>query len=141
MKIHRTVWALAVTAAAVLCAAATAVSPAQAATPTCSRSISYATVHGFTASIPAAGSNVSCLLASGNSGSAVQALQFTLNECYDESLAIDGVFGANTKAALKRAQSDEGQTADGVYGPRTRDSLHWRVAGFACDRVNGPGGL
>jgi putative transposase len=30
------------------------------------------------------------------------------------------------QAALRRAQSDERQTADGVYGPRTRDAIHGR---------------
>lgn len=114
---------------------------AYAATPTCGTTRAYTTVHGFTASIPAAGTNVSCLMASGNSGRAVKALQFTLNECYDARLDADGLFGAATKSALKRAQSREGQRADGVYGPRTRDALHWRVAGFSCDRVDGPGGI
>ncbi|WP_416971062.1 peptidoglycan-binding domain-containing protein [Streptomyces sp. 4F14] len=112
---------------------------AQAATATCSTSVSYTTVSGFTTSIPAAGRDVTCLLARGDSGNAVKALQFSLNECYGAALVRDGIFGAGTQAALRRAQSREGQTADGVYGPRTRDALRWRVAGFACDRVNGPG--
>ncbi|MEW2033803.1 peptidoglycan-binding domain-containing protein [Streptomyces roseifaciens] len=112
---------------------------AQAATPTCSTSVSYTTVHGSSTTIPAAGRNVSCLLARGSSGNGVRALQLSLNECYGANLARDGIFGAGTQAALRRAQSQEGQAADGVYGPRTRDALHWRVAGFACDRVNGPG--
>ncbi|MEU2516250.1 peptidoglycan-binding domain-containing protein [Streptomyces syringium] len=115
------------------------VGTAQAATPTCDTSVSYTTVHGSSTTIPAARRNVSCLLARGNSGNGVKALQLSLNECYGERLARDGIFGAGTQAALRRAQSQEGQTADGVYGPRTRDALHWRVAGFACDRVNGPG--
>ncbi|MFB7553104.1 peptidoglycan-binding protein [Streptomyces sp. NPDC056154] len=116
-------------------------SAAHAATPTCSTTVSYTTVHGFTARIPASGTNVSCVLASGNSGIAVKALQSSLNECYGERLDADGAFGSNTQAALKRAQSQEGVLTDGVYGPRTRDALHWRVVGFACDRVDGPGGL
>ncbi|MEU1677240.1 peptidoglycan-binding domain-containing protein [Streptomyces roseifaciens] len=112
---------------------------AQAATPTCNTSVSYTTVHGSSTTIPAAGRNVSCLLARGSSGNGVRALQLSLNECYGANLARDGIFGAGTQTALWRAQSQEGQAADGVYGPRTRDALHWRVAGFACDRVNGPG--
>ncbi|WP_246113626.1 peptidoglycan-binding domain-containing protein [Streptomyces montanus] len=133
--------ALGLAALATAAASVTAVGTgtAHAATPTCNTAISYTTVHGFTATIPSAGGNVSCLLARGNNGSAVKALQSALNDCYGENLVKDGIFGAGTQAALRRAQSDEGQTADGVYGPRTRDAIHWRVPGFACDRVNGPG--
>ncbi|MEU0395689.1 peptidoglycan-binding domain-containing protein [Streptomyces sp. NPDC006208] len=108
--------------------------------PTCRTSVTYTTVHGSTTSLPAAGRAVSCLLAQGNSSRAVTVLQQSLNACYDARLTADGVFGAGTQAALRRAQAQEGQRTDGVYGPQSRDALQWRVTGFACDRVNGPGG-
>ncbi|MFI6284381.1 peptidoglycan-binding protein [Streptomyces sp. NPDC051018] len=115
--------------------------PAQAATSTCNSTVRYDTVTGATTTLPSYGGSVSCVLGSGNSSSAVRALQVNLNECYDAGLTADGIFGPATKAALRHAQSRAGVTADGVYGPRTRDAIWWRIVGFACDHVDGPGGL
>lgn len=62
---------------------------------------------------------VDCLLPVGSTGSAVTALQRTLNRCYAAGLEPDGVYGELTEAAVREAQRAAGVTADGVYGPRT----------------------
>jgi zinc D-Ala-D-Ala carboxypeptidase len=67
----------------------------------------------------------------GNAGAAVKALQTTLSFCYDGgNLAIDGIFGPNTRAVLEKAQTQVHVTPDGVYGPQTRNALHWISAQF-----------
>jgi peptidoglycan hydrolase-like protein with peptidoglycan-binding domain len=77
----------------------------------------------------------------GNTGAAVRRLQQNLNICYDGAdIAVNGIFGLQTRAALRRTQQAEGITPDGVYGPKTRDSIPWWAGGGGCWRVNGPGG-
>jgi len=73
------------------------------------------------------GGNSACLLYQGLSNSGVKALQFTLNMCFGENLALDGIFGPLTKSALIRAQKAVGTAADGVYGPNTRDRLNAKL--------------
>jgi len=74
-----------------------------------------------------------CLMRQGDVGNDVAQLQATLNACYGEHLAVDGVFGPLTRAALVRTQSKAGVTADGVYGPQTRRAMkHRRVGGGPC---------
>lgn len=73
-----------------------------------------------------------CLMGVGSSGQGVEALQHTLNQCYDAGLAMDGIFGPRTRAALINAQRRAGTTPDGVYGPNTRDALRWRVNHYGC---------
>lgn len=78
-------------------------------------------------------SSSDCYLVNGLSRrDSVESLQRTLNRCYDENLVPDGIFGDRTEGALWRAQVDEGISADGEYGPQTRDALAWHV-------VNGGG--
>lgn len=55
----------------------------------------------------------------GSSGSDVRTLQTMLNKVSNAGLTVDGVFGANTQAALKRYQSANGLTADGICGSQT----------------------
>lgn len=69
--------------------------------------------------------SLNCEMSQGASGPEVEALQRTLNECYGESLILDGIFGSRTRDALRRAQSDERITVDGIYGPETLGALHW----------------
>jgi peptidoglycan hydrolase-like protein with peptidoglycan-binding domain len=59
------------------------------------------------------------------SGSGVTRLQHALWFCYGQDIEFDGVFGPATAAALANAQRAEGITADGKYGPQTRNALRW----------------
>lgn len=61
------------------------------------------------------------------SGSGVLRLQQALTFCYGQNIAWDGIFGPATAAALANAQRAEGITADGKYGPQTRDALRWNL--------------
>ena len=61
------------------------------------------------------------LLWRGSNGDMVKTLQRYLND-QGEDLAIDGVFGAKTEAAVKRFQRAQGLVVDGLVGPRT-----WRA--------------
>jgi peptidoglycan hydrolase-like protein with peptidoglycan-binding domain len=58
-------------------------------------------------------------IARGASGSAVRLLQRLLTDFGYDPGAVDGEFGANTEAAVKRFQDDFLLSADGVVGPET----------------------
>ena len=125
---------------------AASASSAQAAYPTCNGVTLFADevgTIGFYVKAPTKNGNPDCVLGSGNSGSAVKALQRTLYYYYYKELGLsaanisqDGVFGSATVKALKAAQSRHKITADGVYGPKTRDKLCWVFAddtsAFGC---------
>lgn len=66
-----------------------------------------------------------CWLDRGMSNTAVRALQKNLNSCYGYKLETDGVFGALTESALISVQKKVGVSADGDYGPNTRDAMSW----------------
>jgi peptidoglycan hydrolase-like protein with peptidoglycan-binding domain len=83
------------------------------------------------------------------STSAVKALQKAILTCHDGTWAAnqirnsggaDGIYGSGTVAAVESLQKLFGLTADGVYGPKTRDKLKWplyyndRALDF-CERV------
>jgi peptidoglycan hydrolase-like protein with peptidoglycan-binding domain len=109
---------------------------AQAATPKCNSRLSMTGylgggVYGL-AEVPSYGTNTGCLLSlNANTGtdpgkSPVYWLQYNLNKCYGRSLAIDGIYGAKTVAAVKYAQSTvPGLAQDGAYGPNTRSAIKW----------------
>jgi peptidoglycan hydrolase-like protein with peptidoglycan-binding domain len=59
------------------------------------------------------------ILRNGSRGEAVRQLQVALQETGHNPGAIDGVFGAQTEAAVKAFQRDRGISADGVVGPIT----------------------
>ena len=103
-------------------------SPAAAATPTCTttkgKTINY---HYLTALPATSGGSSTCLLYQGLSNKGVKQLQWTLNECFGENLVEDGIFGPLTRSALVRAQKAVGTTADGVYGPNTRDKFNQKL--------------
>ena len=80
------------------------------------------------------------VLRRGSSGRAVRELQFYLYimSAYDSSVpsvTIDGVFGAQTEAAVRAYQQLAGLTVDGVVGRATWDSLYARVSVL---RLSGP---
>lgn len=85
--------------------------------------------------------NPECLLQPGDRDrpniyptTAVHGLQRNLNTCYGEHLTVDGIYGSATKAAVARAQSKAGISADGVYGPRSAQFLKSRL--YSDDRAS-----
>lgn len=53
----------------------------------------------------------------------VRAIQDKLNRAGYGTLAVDGLDGAGTRAAVSKFQSDRGLTADGIAGPATNAAL------------------
>ncbi|MGC9544891.1 peptidoglycan-binding domain-containing protein [Streptomyces sp. UG1] len=66
-----------------------------------------------------------CWMDYGSTGNGVKVLQLALRSCYGRSIAVDGVFGAATRNALKYAQGREGITVDGLYGEQAFFNLKW----------------
>lgn len=59
----------------------------------------------------------------GSRGSDVKTLQTMLNDVDDAGLAVDGIFGNATLAAVKSFQQDNGLAVDGIAGPKTWGAL------------------
>lgn len=59
----------------------------------------------------------------GDRGDAVVEAQSLLRGCGYDPGTIDGIFGANTKAAVEAFQGAQGLTPDGIIGPRTWAAL------------------
>jgi len=55
----------------------------------------------------------------GSTGNPVRRAQKRLSLGGFDTGGVDGIFGANTEAAVKRFQSDRGLTVDGIVGPQT----------------------
>ncbi|MGP9537744.1 C40 family peptidase [Brachybacterium sp. AOP43-C2-M15] len=72
---------------------------------------------------PSAKLNSTDKLRWGSRGGAVKDLQSALNDS-GANLAVDGVFGKRTHAAVKDYQSSNGLQVDGVVGPQTRGALN-----------------
>jgi peptidoglycan hydrolase-like protein with peptidoglycan-binding domain len=62
------------------------------------------------------------MLAQGSNGPSVMELQARLN-AEGEALAVDGLFGPMTRAAVVRFQQAHGLAADGIVGPNTWGAL------------------
>lgn len=62
---------------------------------------------------------------------AISALQSALVTCHGQAIAVDGEFGAATEQAVTAVQAQLGISADGVYGPVTRQSMQWPVTSAA----------
>lgn len=64
-------------------------------------------------------------LEKGSKGEAVKALQILLigNNCDCGKHGVDGDFGGDTLAAVKKFQVSAGQNADGIVGPKTWEKL------------------
>ncbi|MCX2924429.1 peptidoglycan-binding domain-containing protein [Streptomyces sp. NEAU-W12] len=73
--------------------------------------------------------STNCILAQGNQGYAVEALQRSLRMCVNtwtrNNVVVDGVYGPKTAQAVRYAQAKYGTAVDGVYGPKTRDAMRW----------------
>jgi murein L,D-transpeptidase YcbB/YkuD len=61
-------------------------------------------------------------LSAGSTGTDVLVLQERLNAA-GYPVAVDGVFGSDTDAAVRTFQDDEGLVVDGVVGPQTAAAL------------------
>jgi len=59
----------------------------------------------------------------GDRGSAVEQLQQILNDLGYAAGTADGIFGAKTESAVRAFQADNGLTADGLVGRRTKEVL------------------
>lgn len=59
----------------------------------------------------------------GSTGAEVKAIQETLKDRGLYSGSIDGIYGADTQAAVKKFQKQQGLTADGIAGPLTLKRL------------------
>jgi Putative peptidoglycan binding domain len=66
-----------------------------------------------------------CEITPGGSGNAVWLVQVALNACNGQPVPVDSVNGAATIQALAAVQAQNGLTADGVYGPVTREVMAW----------------
>ena len=62
------------------------------------------------------------MLSLGDRGPEVIALQRRLNEL-GAGLAVDGIFGPDTRAAVMAFQAGQGLAVDGIVGPNTREAL------------------
>jgi peptidoglycan hydrolase-like protein with peptidoglycan-binding domain len=123
------------------------------AAPTCSRTTNvFIPDLGGSTKMPSTGStaaSTSCTMGRGAQSSAVTWLQQSLNVCYQFELtqkklyplATDSMFGAKTESGLRAAQSAAGTSADGVYGPHTRDAILWwgGTTTHNCGNYDGPG--
>ncbi|WP_371405069.1 peptidoglycan-binding protein [Kribbella sp. NBC_00662] len=67
----------------------------------------------------------------GEPDTAIQVLQRNLNFCYGTKLAVDGIYGSNTRAAVKQVQRNHHLVVDGIYGPKTRSAMNWRLYSMA----------
>ncbi|TCC41567.1 peptidoglycan-binding protein [Kribbella speibonae] len=67
----------------------------------------------------------------GDPETAIQVLQRNLNFCYGTKLAVDGIYGNNTRAVVKTVQRKHHLVVDGIYGPKTRSAMNWRLYSMA----------
>lgn len=63
------------------------------------------------------------LIKYGSTGSGVKWVQWYLNKAAGEKLAVDGIFGKLTQAAVLRFQKKQGLLVDGIVGSKTRAKL------------------
>ena len=66
-----------------------------------------------------------CEIAPGGSGNAVWLVQVALTACNGQPVPLDSVNGEAMTQALAAVQAGNGLTADGVYGPATREAMAW----------------
>jgi hypothetical protein len=69
--------------------------------------------------------NISCVLGTGNRGEPVIYLQSALQRCYGQQIAVDGIFGQQTRNAVMNVQRLHRITVDGVFGPQTSLVMAW----------------
>ena len=94
----------------------------------CSDTTKYFDTAGYYTDLPTAGmrGTTTCTLRRGANNNAVYELQIALSDCYGQNTGgFDGDFGPSTETALRNVQRSLGLSADGVYGPNTRDAMKW----------------
>ena len=101
--------------------------PAAPSAPAAPATAAPATADAAPSVAPSAALNSTQKLRWGSRGGAVQELQSALN-ANGAGLAVDGVFGKRTHAAVKDYQSSKGLLVDGVVGPNTRAALNGGVS-------------
>ena len=101
--------------------------PATPSAPAATATAAPATADAAPSVAPSAALNSTQKLRWGSRGGAVQELQSALN-ANGAGLAVDGVFGKRTHAAVKDYQSSKGLQVDGVVGPNTRAALNGGVS-------------
>ncbi|WP_263310622.1 C40 family peptidase [Brachybacterium atlanticum] len=101
--------------------------PAAPSAPAAPAAAAPATADAAPSVAPSAALNSTQKLRWGSRGGAVQELQTALN-ANGAGLAVDGVFGKRTHAAVKDYQSAKGLQVDGVVGPNTRAALNGGVS-------------
>lgn len=101
--------------------------PAAPSAPAAPAAAAPATADAAPSVAPSAALNSTQKLRWGSRGGAVQELQSALNS-NGAGLAVDGVFGKRTHAAVKDYQSSKGLQVDGVVGPKTRAALNGGVS-------------
>lgn len=118
-------------------------SPAAAADVECVTTLSVSGTGGTSLFAPTSAiGNPACSLYSGDANDGVRGLQEAMNTCYGKSvlgkyypLSQDGIFGPNTKAALKLVQSKVGASPDGGYGPETRSKMKFPARTGGCYNI------
>lgn len=63
----------------------------------------------------------------GDHAGSIKSLQRAIRACYHSDLAVDGIYGPKTRAAVIGVQRFHHLTADGIYGPQTRSAMWWRL--------------
>jgi Putative peptidoglycan binding domain len=69
--------------------------------------------------------NINCVLGVGSRGEPVTYLQLALNRCYGQGIAVDNIFGPQTRGAVMNVQRFHGIRVDGVFGPQTNLVMFW----------------
>lgn len=77
------------------------------------------------------------VLKQGSKGTQVRTLQTKLKNWGYYTGSVDGVFGANTKAAVVRFQKKNGLTADGIVGAKTAAALGMTLSGSTSSKTSG----
>lgn len=97
--------------------------------PTCDGTAPFA-ASGGTVRLPVHGpvtpfASTACQMDGDGGEEAVRLLQLAVNACNDQTVAVDGDYGDETRRAVRAIQERGGTTPDGIYGPRTRDVMSW----------------
>lgn len=73
--------------------------------------------------------NSRVVLRKGSQGEAVRQLQTWLNQLGYDCGAVDGKYGDNTANAVRKFQSDNGLSIDGIAGDKTQAAIALKIAG------------
>jgi hypothetical protein len=87
--------------------------------------------------VPASSTNNRlCWMDVNNVSSGVWALQRALRYCYGQNIAVDSIYGPQTRDALWRVQGQVSARQDGEYGPETAQKMKFSsintTAASAC---------